>query len=153
MSIEQRQYVRFSLDIPAIRHTKYGESSEVLLNQISIGGCLSEWEDSIYVGDEFRILIELPNKNYLPLACKVVYKFEGNGIGSKFLKITLFEQELLAKIISKNLEQQGLPVTIDPFAEPKKIFPQTPAPKITDSRRQKEDLLDEILSTGDRSQL
>ncbi len=116
MSIEKRQHVRFSLDIPAIRYTKYGEASEILLSQISIGGCLSEWDENVYLGDEFRLLIQLPNKNFLPLTCKVLYKFEGNGIGAQFLTITRFEQELLSKIITQSLEQQGLPIHVDPFA-------------------------------------
>lgn len=149
MSAEQRRHVRFSLDIPAIRQTKHGETAEVLLNQISIGGCLTEWDENIYLGDEFRLLIQLPNKNFLPLACKVLYKFEGNGIGAKFLSISQFEQELLAKIISHSLEKLGLPVSIDPFAEPKKLHSDDSL-KITDSRRQKENLLDEILSANDR---
>ncbi len=150
MSTEQRRHVRFSLDIPAIRYTKYGEASEILLSQISIGGCLTEWDENVYVGDEFRLLIRLPNKNFLPLTCKVLYKFEGNGIGAKFLAITQFEQELLAKIISQSLEQEGLPIHVDPFAQPKKLFNKNEVPKITDSRQQKEDILDEILSLNDR---
>ena len=150
MSIEQRRHVRFSLDIPAIRYTKYGEASEIVLNQISIGGCLAEWDETIYVGDEFRLLIRLPNRNFLPLTCKVLYKFEGNGVGAKFLAITQFEQELLSKIISRNLEQQGLPLQVDPFSQPKKTLNRSQVPKITDSRQQTEDILDEILSANER---
>lgn len=150
MSIEQRRHVRFSLDIPATRYTKYGEAAEILLNQISIGGCLAEWDETIHLGDEFRLLIQLPNKNFLPLTCKVLYKFEGNGIGAKFLTITQFEQELLSKIISQNLEQQGLPINVDPFAQPKKSADKNGLPKVTDNRQQKEDILDGILSLNDR---
>ena len=153
MSTENRRHVRFSLDIPAVRYTKYGEASDVLLSQISIGGCLTEWDENVYVGDEFRLLIQLPNKNFLPLTCKVLYKFEGNGIGVKFLTITQFEQELLTKIISQNLERQGLPFDVDPFAQPKKLFIKNETPKITDSRRQDEKILDEILSAGDGYQI
>jgi len=150
MSLEHRRHIRFSLDIPAVRYTKYGESAEILLNQISIGGCLTEWDENVYVGDEFRILIQLPNKNFLPLTCKVLYKFEGNGIGVKFLSITQFEQELLTKIISQNLERQGLPMNVDPFAQPKKSYVGNESPQITDSRRKKEDILDGILSLNER---
>jgi hypothetical protein len=153
MSIEQRQHVRFSLDIPAIRYTKYGEASEILLSQISIGGCLTEWDENVYLGDEFRLLIRLPNKNFLPLTCKVLYKFEGNGIGAQFLSITQFEQELLSKVISQSLENLGLPTNVNPFAEPKKSSNKNETPKITDSRRQKEDVLDEILSANDHFQI
>lgn len=153
MSTEQRRYVRFSLDIAATRYTKYGEAAEIVLNQLSIGGCLAEWDENVYVGDEFRLLLRLPNKNFLPLTCKVLYKFEGNGIGAQFIAITQFEQELLTKIISQSLERQGLPSQIDPFCHPKKSPAKNEVPKITDRRRQKEDILDEILSLNDRFQI
>ena len=148
MSFEQRRHIRFSLDIPAVRFTKYNEAVETVLNQISIGGCLLEWDESIYVGDDFRLLVQLPNQNFLPLACKALYRFEDNGVGAKFHDITRFEQELITKIISQNLEKQGLPLQVDPFAQPKKsVFSQTP--KITDSRRQREEILEDILSFSD----
>jgi len=147
MGIEQRRHIRFSLDIPAVRYTKYGEAVETMISQISIGGCLAEWDENVYVGDEFRLLLQLPNKNYLPLACKAMYKFADNGIGTKFLDITQFEQELLAKIISHTLEKQGLPLQVDPFALPK-IPAKSSVPKITDSRQQKDEMLEEIFSVG-----
>lgn len=147
MGIEQRRHIRFSLDIPAVRYTKYGEAVETMISQISIGGCLAEWDENVYVGDEFRLLIQLPNKNFLPLTCKAMYKFADNGIGTKFLDITQFEQELLAKIISHTLGKQGLPLQVDPFAQPK-IPAKKQAPQMTDSRRQKDEILEEILSIG-----
>lgn len=147
MSIEQRRHIRFSLDIPGVRYTKYNERIETVLNQISIGGCLIEWEDDLYVGDQFRLLVQLPNKNFLPLTCKILYLFENNGIGAKFLDITKFEQELITKIIAQNLEQQGLPLQVDPFAMPKKTLRQ--AAKISDNRQNREDMLDNILSSDD----
>ncbi|MDQ3042825.1 MAG: PilZ domain-containing protein [Acidobacteriota bacterium] len=147
MGIEQRRHIRFSLDIPAIRYTRYGEAMETLISQISIGGCLAEWEDSVYVGDEFRLLIQLPNKNFLPLTCKVMYKFSDNGIGIKFLDVTQFEQELLAKIISNTLENQGFPLQVDPFAQPKKPA-KIETPKITDSRQKRDEILEDILSVS-----
>jgi len=147
MGIEQRRHIRFSLDILVVRYTKYGEAVETMISQISIGGCLAEWDENVYVGDEFRMLIQLPNKNFLPLTCKAMYKFADNGIGTKFLDITQFEQELLAKIISHTLEKQGLPLQVNPFALPK-IPPKNQTPKLTDSRRQKDELLEEIFSIG-----
>ena len=145
MSISQRQHIRFSLDIPAVRYTKFGEKTETVLNQISIGGCLIEWDESLFTGDEFRLEIRLPNGNWLPLNCKVLYKFENNGIGVKFIDITRFEQELIAKIISESLAQEGLPMQVDPFAPPPK-FANINVPRITDSRREREDLLQQIMS-------
>ena len=146
MSIEQRQHIRFSLDIPAIRFTKYGESIETTLGQISIGGCLAEWDDSVYVGDEFRVLIQLPNKNFLPLTCKAIYRFVDNGIGAKFVNITQFEQELIGKIISRNLEKQGLPLQVSPFSQPNNLSKVT---QNLDRKPPREVLLDDILSIKD----
>lgn len=144
MSIEKRRHIRFSLDIPAVRYSKYGEAMEILLHQISIGGCLAEWEENILVGEEFRLLIRLPNQNWLPLACKALYKFADNGVGVKFLNITQFEQELVSKIISENLETQGLPMQVDPFGAPRKF--ETPKPRVTDARFSKDEILEDILS-------
>ena len=144
MSIEKRRYIRFSLDIPAIRYNKYGETVETLLHQISIGGCLAEWDESLLVGEEFRLLIQLPNKNFLPLACKALYRFTDNGIGIKFLGITQFEQELISKIISENLETQGLPLQIDPFGVPRTYV--EPKPRIADTRIDNDEILEDILS-------
>lgn len=148
MSIEKRRFIRFSLDIPAVRFSKYGEAIEIMLNQISVGGCFAEWDESILVGDEFRLLIQLPNRNWLPLACKVLYRFTDSGIGIKFLDITQFEQELISKIISRNLETQGLPLQVDPFGMPTTYIAPKPEPKITDKRLKNDELLDDILSFG-----
>jgi len=145
MPIEKRRHIRFSLDIPAIRYTRYGEALETVLNQISISGCLAEWDENVYVGEEFRLLVQLPNKNFLPLKGKALYRFADNGIGTKFLDITQFEQELLSRIISHNLEEQGLPLLIDPFAQPKD-FNKNKFPTLTDNRRRREEILEDILS-------
>jgi hypothetical protein len=145
MSIEKRRHIRFSLDIPAIRYTKYGEAMEIQLHQISIGGCLAEWDETILVGEEFRLLIPLPNQNRLPLACKALYRFADNGIGVKFLNITQFEQELISKIISNSLETQGLPMQVDPFGVPH-TYKKRMEPQITDNRQETDDILDDILS-------
>ena len=146
MSIEQRRHIRFSLDIPAIRYSKYGERVGTVINQISIGGCLVETEENIFVGEEFRLEVQLPNKNWLPLYCKVLYKTEDTGIGAKFLNITRFEQELLAKIISRSLEASNLPVQVNPFQNPTKLNQNT-EPRITDRRVQQEEILEQILSS------
>ncbi len=143
MGIEQRRHVRFSLDIPAIRYKQNGETVATQITQISLGGCLVEWDEKVYIGDEFRMLVQLPNQNYLPLACKTIYKFV-EGIGAKFHDITLFEQELLAKIISQTLEEHGLPLQIDPFAQPGRIVTNA-APQFSDAHREKDEILEKIL--------
>lgn len=149
MSISQRQHVRFSLDLPAIRYTKFGEKQEILLQQISVGGCFLEWDDTILTGEIFRLEIPLPNKNWLPLTCKVIYKFEDNGIGAQFIEITKFEQELISKIITNALLEAGMPMPIDPFAPPPKFADEErrKEPSITDSRRHKDEMLERIMSS------
>jgi len=145
MGIEQRRHIRFSLDLPAVRYTKYGEAQETMITPISIGGCLAGWDENIYVGDEFRLLMQLPNRNFLPLICKALYKFADNGIGTKFVDITQFEQELLARIITHTLKEQGLPMQVDPFSQPRRLV-LNDSPRINDIRQQKDDMLENILS-------
>jgi hypothetical protein len=100
-------------------------------------------------GDTFRLELPLPNGNWLPLQCKVLYKFEDYGIGAKFIDITRFEQELVGKIISVALEKEGLPMQIDPFAQPPKFVNKTKKSHLTltDSRQQKDEMLQKIMSS------
>ncbi len=156
MSIEQRRFIRFSLDIPAIREDENGEKRPIVLHQISIGGCLTGADERIFTGDEFRVLLRLPGGNFLPLTCKAIYKFAGTGIGAKFLDITEFEQQLLADVISQTLEAEGLPLQVDPFAHPpSQIYqqqqqPPSPQPaeeeKLPNPRLEKEEIVERILS-------
>jgi hypothetical protein len=147
MSINQRKHVRFSLDIPAILITKYGEKQHTLLQQISIGGCFTDWEENIYAGDEFRLEIELPNKNRLPLSCKAVYRFEDTGIGVKFLNISQFEQELISKIIAHRMDAEGVPLSVSPFEEPASFVHAIVEPRIVTPREQREEMLTEAMSS------
>jgi len=149
MTLSQRQHIRFSLDLPAIRYTKFGEKLDVLLHQISVGGCLLEWDDSILTGEVFRLELQLPNGNWLPLLCKVLYKFEDNGIGAKFIDISKFEQELLGRVISHCLAQAGLPMQVDPFAQPPKFAEEKRRrePSLTDNGKQQDELLQRIMSS------
>jgi len=149
MSINQRQHIRFSLDIPAIIHLRSGERREIRLEQISIGGCFTEWEDEILVGDEFRLEIELPNGNYLPLASKALYRFENAGIGVKFTDISRFEQELLTRIIEHKLDMEGVPLQIDPFAVPPTFIGNDPSPRIADIRQKRDALLAKIMAVDE----
>lgn len=146
MSINQRQHIRFSLDIPAIIYTKFGEKRETRLEQISIGGCFTGWEDDIYVGDEFRMEIELPNKNYLPLHCRALYRFDHAGIGVKFMNICGFEQELISKIIAHKLDLEGVPLQVDPFTLPPSFVTEDPSPRITEIREKRDSILERIMS-------
>lgn len=145
MTIENRRFIRFLLDIPAIKRKTDGQVSETVIKQVSIGGCLTDWDDVSYPGDEFRMEIQLPNKNILPLMCKVIYKFENAGIGVKFHEITQFEQELLANIISEKLENEGLPLLVDPFTMPLK--PAKNEVEETDERIKREELVEEVIAT------
>lgn len=148
MSIENRRYIRFSLDLPAYLFRSGGEVAKTLIRQISIGGCLTEWDDNVFVGDNFRLEMELPNKNRLPLVCKALYKFEGSGIGAKFLDISRFEQELLGQTISYALGNAGLPLLVDPFAEPPTLNSAPAKPFNFNQRRRDDEIIEEILSSG-----
>jgi len=149
MSINQRQHIRFSLDIPAIIYTKFGEVQHTKLQQISIGGCFTDWEDNILTGDEFRMEIELPNKNYLPLQCRALYRFDHTGLGVRFVDITEFEQSLISKIIAHRLEIEGVPLQIDPFTLPPTFVSDDPSPRITDIRQKRDAVLQRIMSMDD----
>lgn len=149
MSINQRQHIRFSLDIPAIIYSKFGEKQETRLEQISIGGCFTGWEENIYIGDEFRMEIELPNKNYLPLQCRALYRFDHTGIGVKFIDICEFEQELICKIIANKLEMEGVPLQVDPFVLPPTFVGDDPSPRITDIRQKRDAVLQRIMAGDD----
>ena len=145
MSIDQRRHTRFSLEIPAVIITKYGERQESILQQISIGGCFTGWEENIFPGDEFRMEISLPNGNRLPLLCKAVYRFENTGLGVQFVEITEFEQSLIAKIINEKLRAEGLPVHTGSMehrpAEPVKTRSSVP-----EERMFRENMLEKIMS-------
>lgn len=145
MSIEKRRFIRFSLDIPAFSRKYDGESREIMINQISIGGCLTSWDENIFTGDEFRLEFELPNKNRVPLLGKVIYRFEGTGIGVKFSEITQFEQELLAQVISERLESEGLPLLVDPFTQPPRFTERITAE--SNEKHRQEELVEQAIAT------
>ena len=135
MSINQRQHIRFSLELPAIIYSKFGEKRETRLQQISIGGCFTGWEENIHVGDEFRMEIELPNKNFLPLYCVARYRFDHTGIGVQFIDICEFEQSLISKIIAHKLDTEGVPLEADPFVPPPTFFVEEPSPNVAGEER------------------
>lgn len=135
------------MEIPAIRQGPFGESVEAILHQISIGGCLLGWDENISVGEEFRLLVQLPNKNYLPLRCKALYSYSEEGFGVKFLDLTKFEQELIAKIISYQLNEKGLPENFDPFKLPREYTGSRHGldPDVIESKRRREEIIEDIL--------
>lgn len=108
-----------TLDIPAFRYTSMGERIPTVLYQISIGGCLIEWDETIEEGEEFRMELRLADGNWLPLQGKALYHFPDDGVGIQFQDITEFEQHLIASIMSSNLEMEGIPMEVDPFSTPK----------------------------------
>ena len=119
MSISQRKHIRLTLDIPAVRYTAEGEKIPTVLYQISVGGCLIEWDESIAENEEFRMEVQLPDGNWLPLIGKALYRFQDDGIGVQFQEISSFEQRLVATIMAANLESEGIPLDVDPFSKPK----------------------------------
>lgn len=153
MSIEQRRFIRFSLDIPAFRIKNNREPIQTFIRQVSIGGCMLEWDDTIFTGDQFRLEVELPNKNRLPLFCKALYKFPGKGVGAKFIEVSQFEQDLIGQIISQTLEKDGMPLLVDPFAIPA-TFVATQGNEEDDyfKRLRDEEIAEEIMSTEDSHQ-
>jgi hypothetical protein len=146
MSIEKRRFIRFSLDIPAYRQKNNGEVVQTCIRQISVGGCLTEWDENLAVGDEFRLEMPLPNKNRLPLLCRTLYRFPGKGIGVRFLNVSQFEQELLAQIISQSLEDEGLPLLVDPFAIPPTYIAQHTDEDLIFRRKLDEEIAEETMS-------
>ncbi len=116
-SESNRRYIRFPLTLQARRHSLHEQINPILIRQISIGGCLVDWDENVKVGDKFRVEILLQNGNWLPVTCKVLYRMPENALGVKFQDITKFEQELLAKLIEKSLAKRGLPYE-NAFATP-----------------------------------
>lgn len=147
MSISQRKHTRFSLDIPAAIVTRFGEKQYTTLQQISVGGCFTDWEENIYAGDEFRLEIDLPNGNRLPLKCKAIYRFENTGIGVRFVEVSQFEQDLIGAIISDRMQKAGLPAFIETFTNETETQQSLQSvPRMTDRRAAREEILETIMS-------
>jgi hypothetical protein len=127
-------------------YRKSGERMLTMLQQLSVGGCLANWDNDFYPGDEFRLELELPNGNRLPLTCKVVYCFDDKGIGAKFVDITKFEQELIGRTISARLELDGLPMPVDAFEEPPKFQDAEVKLKVFTKRDRFEERLEEVMA-------
>ncbi len=115
-----------------------------MLQQISVGGCFTDWEECLFPGDEFRLELPLPNGNRLPLRCKVIYRFEDSGIGVKFTDVSRFEQQLVASVIVGEMEKDGLPVIPDPFQPPTATFEASSA--VPAAKQIKEEKLEKVMS-------
>jgi len=122
------------------------EQQQVQTQQISVGGCLIDHGEGFYPGDEFRFELELPNGNRVPLTCRVVYCFEDSSVGAKFIDITKFEQDLVAKTISYRLELDGLPLPIDAFEKPPKFADAKVTLKVSTERERLEEKLEEVMT-------
>lgn len=121
MSIENRKFIRFALDVPVTVADEKGEKIKIMIKQISIGGCLIDLDDAAsakITGEEIRLEFTLPNSNKLPLMGTPLYMDNNKWTGIKFSEITQFEQELIADIIAEILEQEGLPLNVNPFRQP-----------------------------------
>lgn len=123
-----------------------GEKRPVVIQQISVGGCLVDWDKDFYPGDQFRLELELPNRNRLPLTCRVVYCFNNVAIGAKFIDITKFEQDLIARTISARLELDGLPLPIDAFEKPPTFDEAEIELKVQTQRERLEEKLEEVMA-------
>jgi hypothetical protein len=145
MPINQRQFVRFSLDIPAVV-SRGDKSHETAITQISLGGCFMDSDESLLIGDEFRMEIKLPNGNFLPLTCRAVYRVDGVGIGARFLDITEWEQELVSRVIEHHLDVAGVPLQVDPFTVPPTLIVDDRSPRIADIRQKRDSILQKIMS-------
>ncbi len=140
MSIAQRRHNRLAVDLPAFRITANGEKLETLIYQLAIGGCLIAWDESIGKGDRFRMEVQLPNLNWLPISCKAVYCFTDDAVGVQFEDISKFEQDLIVEIMSNKLTRDGIPFDFDPYSPPK-TFHTDPSENEQESTHAKQGLI------------
>lgn len=131
--------------MPATLVTKFGDRQDTVLQQISIGGCFTDWEENIYPGDEFRLEIRLPNGSRLPLSCKAIYRFDNTGIGVRFTDMSGFEQDLISSVIADRLASEGLPMEIDPFSLPTTSGDRSSETESTE-RKTRERMLEEAMT-------
>ncbi|MCE7962348.1 MAG: hypothetical protein DYH05_07590 [Acidobacteria bacterium ACB1] len=84
--------------------------------------------------------------NYLPLWCKALYRFDDTGLGVRFLNLSQFERELISSIITHRLDEEGVPVQVDPFHTPPSFLNEHPNPRVTDIRAKADSILDKIMA-------
>ena len=108
MSLAQRQHTRFALEIEARICPASGERVQAVISDISLGGCFFEglWVEA--AGESFGVEFRMPNGNWLPLDCLRVRQEDG-GVGVEFKDVTLFQQDLLGKVITAAARKAGIP--------------------------------------------
>jgi hypothetical protein len=82
----------------------------------------------------------------VPLTCRIVYCFENSCVGAKFVDITKFEQDLVAKTIAYRLELDGLPLPIDAFEKPPTFDEADVTLKVSTERDRYEEKLEEVMT-------
>jgi hypothetical protein len=112
MMTNQRKYNRFPLILQARRLDENGESQAFLIREIGLGGCLTDWVEYSYVGERTRIELLLQNGNWFPINVKVLYR-----IPEKFIDMTLFEKEVISKLITEVAKAQNIHIE-NPFDTP-----------------------------------
>lgn len=115
MREERRKYERFPLTLTAQRETSAGAVSKIHVLEISVSGCFVEWFEDARLGDAFRLKIPLLNGNFLPVSCKVIYRFTNIGVGIQFADLSDFERQLIAEVICFQMRRQGRG-SVDPLA-------------------------------------
>ena len=108
MLTERRKYQRYPLTLTTQKTEENGTVTELRILEMSVGGCFLQWFAGAELGDNFRLKIPLLNRNFLPVFCKVIYRFPNKGIGIKFVNLTKFEQDLIAEIIFAHVRNENL---------------------------------------------
>lgn len=119
MKSERRRHERFPLKLSAQRIKDNKQVVELQILELSVGGCFVEWFEEAAPGYKFCLSIPRVDGNFMPLSCKVIFRFPGKGIGIQFVNINQSEQEALAEIIMDDLARKGFPAA-NPFAPPAK---------------------------------
>lgn len=97
--------------------TAAGERVEVAVPDIGLGGCFFEglWVEA--AGERFGVELRMPDGNWLPLDCERVRQEDG-GVGVRFVDVTLFQQDLLARVLAAAARKAGIPERTDLLAAP-----------------------------------
>jgi Tfp pilus assembly protein PilZ len=91
------------------------KSQEVILKDISLGGAFVVCQEPLAMQDQFKIIINLPNSEALPLNAEVVWsnanmpldKVVNRGMGIKFINNAPREHQQLQEAINAALEKSN----------------------------------------------